>query len=325
MSVQIAAKWLGSAEESAVVGESGAFSADFNLRPFSFQHRLRNDPRFDVERLAVVAERIVKHGDPNNFVVMDGSGAQAQTQFSDMPLQERLTQTIRNIGRSGSWLKLTSADKADDDYALILQDILGELEALTGVPLVRDITWSALTVFVASPLIVTPYHIDHESNFLFQISGEKDVHLFDGRDRSILTEREVESFYGHNGQAAKFRDDLRTRNVRFHLAPGDAVHHPPLAPHWVQNGDNVSVSVSIGFGLRQLDALAKVYQANNLLRRIGLRPRPPGTSRFTDRLKYGAMTRLSKARPQSREEELFSGYDRVIAPARFVVKRLLRR
>ena len=45
------------------------------------------------------------------------------------------------------------------------------------------------------------------------------------------------------------------------------MHHPPLAPHWVKNGDNVSVSVSVSFCIRSLDHRAKVYQANRLLRR----------------------------------------------------------
>ena len=60
----------------------------------------------------------------------------------------------------------------------------------------------------------------------------------------------------------------------YRLVPGLAVHHPPLAPHWVKNEDRVSVSVSVNFCMRSLDHRAKIYQANRLLRSVGLATRP---------------------------------------------------
>jgi hypothetical protein len=231
-----------------------------------------------------------------------------------MPTKERLADTIRKIDVAGSWLKLSSAEKVDPEYGEMMASLIEEIQELAGVELRQKITWSALTIFVASPQVVTPYHIDHESNFLFQIQGTKDVCLYDPTDRTILTNAEIERFYVGNVEAATYRDELKGRGTTFHLSPGTAVHHPPLAPHWVQNGDNVSVSVGIAFSLPSIEARAKVYQANYCLRRLGLHPVEPGKSPFQDELKRRAISVMSDPRPKTREKLLFSGVERMSVP-----------
>jgi len=59
-----------------------------------------------------------------------------------------------------------------------------------------------------------------------------------------------------------------------------------VAPHWVQNGDEVSVSFSITFRTPASERRQVVYCANADLRRKGLNPRPPGASAFRDLAKY---------------------------------------
>jgi hypothetical protein len=86
----------------------------------------------------------------------------------------------------------------DRNYNHILRKPIGEIEDLTGLRLRHDIGWSGITVFVASPNMVTSYHFDNETNFLFQIRGEKDVRRFDPKNRFVLTESEIERFYAGN-------------------------------------------------------------------------------------------------------------------------------
>ena len=88
--------------------------------------------------------------------------------------------------------------------------------------------------------------MDHESNFLFQIGGEKEVNLFDPADRSVLSEREIETFYIGELNALRYRDEIQSKAMVYQLKPGQAVHHPPMAPHWVRNGsDPRSPSASV--------------------------------------------------------------------------------
>jgi hypothetical protein len=144
------------------------------------------------------------------------------------------------------------------------------------------------------------------------------VSLHNPSDRDVLPEDQVERFYSGDFEAAQYRPELQSRGTIFRLEPGTVVHHPPLAPHWVKNGDNVSVSVSIGFCMQPIDRVARVYQVNHFLRRFGLRPTPPGRSAFRDKLKIAGVGILSDSNPSTPDRILFSGLSRLRAPPRAV-------
>jgi hypothetical protein len=294
----------------------------FNAKSFMFRHDLANSPLFELPRLAVLAERMLARGEMQKFVALGGKSTGAGTKFSAMPPQEKLAQTVRQLAEADAWLKISSANAADPEYGQLLQQVLDDIETMAEVPLKQQITWATLTVFLASPRIVTPYHMDHESNFLFQIRGEKDLSLFDQTDRTLLSEDEIEQFYAGDFEAARYRTGTQERGNVYRLKPGLVVHHPPLAPHWVQNGDNVSVSVSIGFCMHSLDRRARVYQVNHILRRMGLSPTPPGKSPLRDAVKVAGMGLLSKSQPRNIDEILFSGVNRLMAPPR-AMKRVI--
>ena len=75
-----------------------------------------------------------------------------------------------------------------------------------------------------------PYHLDHESNFLLQVAGEKDLYLFDCSDPLVLSERDIERYYLGDFHAARYRDELQPRAAAYRMVPGVAAHHPSLAP-----------------------------------------------------------------------------------------------
>ena len=59
------------------------------------------------------------------------------------------------------------------------------------------------------------------------------------------------------------------------------MHIPTHAAHWVQNGAGVSVSLSLNFeypGWHNRD----VYLVNNVLKKLGMRPSPPGKVHAVD-------------------------------------------
>jgi hypothetical protein len=146
-----------------------------------------------------------------------------------------------------------------------------------------------------SPNRVSSYHIDRECNCLLQIRGSKTVHVFDRDDREVLSETEIERFWTVDNNAAVYKPHLEDRARVFELTPGSAVHIPVNAPHWVRNGPEVSVSLSINFHYKDA-LLADVYRANYWLRRMGLRPAEPRSSAERDALKstlYGSARMLS--------------------------------
>jgi hypothetical protein len=241
-----------------------------------------------------------------------------------MPQSERLADTVSRLGENGTWIKLTRAQDYDPEYAQVLDVITAELESLSDFPLREDMTFVAMTLLLSSPNIATPFHIDHESNFLFQIQGSKDVCLFPATDRELVPDQEVERYYSGNFEAALYRREMQDRGTVYRLAPGEVVHHPPLAPHWVKNGDNISVSISINYCTKSLERRARVYQANYFLRMMGLEPLPPGLSPLRDSLKRKVISTLEHRNPKTFSEVVHTPVNRLKSPLN-AVRRLVKR
>lgn len=84
--------------------------------------------------------------------------------------------------------------------------------------------------------------------------------------------------------------------IRFGLKPGDGVYVYPHAPHWVQNGDEVSVSLSITFATRNSEEVRRVHSINARLRRLGVSPTPSGRRIRLDRQKAACARAMSRIR-----------------------------
>ena len=160
---------------------------------------------------------------------------------------------------------------------------------MIGEDLERKIMVEDIIIFVTSPKRKTPYHIDRECNFLLQVRGEKTIHVFDQNDREILSEEELERFWSVDSSSADYKAQLQSRAKSYVMRPGTGVHIPVNAPHWLENHNNVSISLSVNFQFN--DSLkANAYRANYLLRRLGMRPKPPGESSLLDSVKSVAVT-----------------------------------
>ena len=88
--------------------------------------------------------------------------------------------------------------------------------------------------------------------------------------------------------AAVYKPQFQNRAVSYKLAPGRGVHIPVNCPHWIENDDNVSISLSVNFQFKD-SFRANPYRANFLLRKFGLQPTPPGRSPILDSLKSFAV------------------------------------
>jgi len=168
--------------------------------------------------------------------------------------------------------------EVDPEYRRILDDCLDQL-----APLAPGMRGRQAFVFISSPASVTPYHIDHEYNFLLQIRGSKQMSIF---DRSVLDEREIERFYRGEHRNLVFDATRAGQAHVFELQPGEGVHVPVNAPHYVKNGPEPSVSFSITFRMPAGDRRATVYRVNDRLRAFGVSPRRVGDAPLVDRAKY---------------------------------------
>src|SRR5207245_9521765 len=76
------------------------------------------------------------------------------------------------------------------------------------------------------------------------IRGSKVVNLFDPRDRSLLSDEELERFYDGAHRNMVFKEEYQAKAWQYELKPGLGLHFPVTAPHYVRNGAEGAISVS---------------------------------------------------------------------------------
>ena len=265
------------------------FRQCFGQVPFALRHRLASSGLFTFDRLTAIAERMIGTRRAGRLVIFEG-GQKAGDRFSQMKRRRPSADAVSQLASSSYWITFINISEVDPELYDVYREALRDMEKLLGMPIVKDVTSGHMNVFMASPHVITPYHLDREHNFLCQVANEKDVWLWDPADRQNLSELEIERYYCGDLEAVRYTPDSQRRGRQFHIVPGDALYQPPLAPHWVKNGPDVSISVAIGLSNTALERRARIYQANSILRKVGLKPPPPGHSPVLDNLRSGAMS-----------------------------------
>ena len=306
----------GSCPRPYINARPGSFKPMLNRAAFEFTHSLASHQLFALPRLAKLADSVIK-AKSQAYVIckVAESTPNAGKQWQNFSEIEKVSDAIANIDKSGSWVMIGGA-QIDPDYQTLLDQLVNELEDLTSTKLRQEITWIDAFVYIGSPNSVTHFHIDSETNLLFQVHGTKEAHLFDQADRTMVSHTDLEKFYVGGKNAATFKPEFEERSKVFDFKSGRGIHIPVNAPHWVKNMDDYSVTFSVLFYTRPHDARARVYQMNHCLRRLGLDPMPPGISPTKDFLKSRLLQAMSPRNPKSKEDVLSGGISRIIAAER---------
>jgi len=260
---------------------------NFDRKPFFIRHHLAEHPLFDLERLVELSRRL--SADRAEFYAGDVPvyTSPDRTPSTGLSLEE----TIRRIESCGAWVVLKNVEQ-DPEYSALLDRCLDEVGDVYGSAL-QDSSDRVGFIFISSAKAVTPCHLDPEHNFLLQIRGSKTIHV---GDRSFLAASELERYFTGGHRNVDLPEELGSRAAEFRLSPGDGVHVPFTAPHWVVNGDGVSVSFSITFQTPESLRKAVVHKVNAHLRKTGVRPTPPGRSALRDAFKVLGFEAARKAR-----------------------------
>lgn len=266
------------------------FEKSFSKEPFLIKHHLSDHPLFQIERLLELANSL-----PENCIEYNAGNLPISCDPNLTP-QNGLSpeETIRRIQDCRSWLVLKYVEK-DPAYQTLLNECLDLVRPHTE-PISPGMTQPQAFVFVTSPRSVTPYHIDPEHNFLLQIQGTKEIRMLDGRDRSILNEVDLESFYSDRGRNLALKPQHEDSGWTYNLEPGQGLHFPVTYPHWVKNGDAVSISFSITFRTPDLDRRRALYQINSQLRQRGFTPTVVGKNKLRDDFLYNTYRVVRKLR-----------------------------
>jgi hypothetical protein len=273
------------------------FRRDLNVLPYEISHTLTDHPLFQLPALVELAQRVAARKNPHmsgGDVYFNEGGIEAGTKPNyDRPEEERAraAELVRKIEPAEAWIILKHVER-EEGYREVMEaavcDAL-QLAGGAGRELFKKIKWFEAIVFITSPNRVTEYHIDRECSWIFQIRGDKAIHLFDRADKDVVPEEELERFYTVDNRASQYKPQFEERAIVYEMTPGTGVHIPVNTPHWLKNGNNVSITLNVNFQFHDVE-IANLYKANYYLRRAGLKPALPGVHKTTDRLKALAFT-----------------------------------
>ncbi|HKY04190.1 MAG TPA: transcription factor [Blastocatellia bacterium] len=272
--------------------DADTFGRNFNRNPFVIRHKLSGHTLFSLSSLIELSKRL-----PEDCVAYNaGDIPVGQGLYKGPRTGLSIQETIRRIEECRSWMVLKFVER-DPRYRELLDACLDEVQQLSE-PLAPGMRKREGFIFISSPGSVTPYHMDPEYNFLLQIRGSKTINIFDGEDRTVLSEEELEPFYADPAGEynLSFKEEYRSKAMKFEIAPGAGLHFPATAPHWVENGPEVSISFSITFENAALYRRSIVYTANSRLRKLGVKPAPVGRSALRDSAKFYGFLALGRFR-----------------------------
>ncbi len=267
------------------------FAANYPETPHVLRHSLQRNERFSLDGLAGLAEALpvtsIEYNRGNLPIGVDG-----KPDASGLTIGE----TIRKIATSDSWAVLKNIEQVPE-YRSLLLDLLDEIR-----PVIESKTGAMLTpqgyIFISSPNAVTPYHFDPEHNILLQLAGTKTMTQFPAGDARFAPDEVHESYHLGGPRELPWRDELLAGGTAYTLDAGEAVFVPVMAPHFVRNGAQSSISLSITWRSEWSYAEAYARSFNGTLRRMGLKPRAPGrwpASNSAKSTAWRVMRRLTQA------------------------------
>jgi Cupin superfamily protein len=259
------------------------FDDAFPERSVGFIQDLYLDDRLTLASVADLADRL-----PRRSVIADTAAQPLLVPQGGPPLGglERPGDVIRDLQNANAWLTLLMVEQ-DPGMAEIMNAYLDQLESgMTAkqgkrVKLRKRVAF----VFVSSPNSVTPVHFDIEHSLLMQVSGCKTVSV--GRFENDATRRHEFNRYW-NGSHGRI-ETLQPEVASYTMTPGRAVYIPPGTPHWVHNGPDISLSVTLTYFTAATVRENRVENFNAHLRRRNMNPREPGQSAAVDTIKVCAM------------------------------------
>ncbi len=170
-----------------VADHDGQFRRNYNRVNFMFKHELAGNPLFELASLVDLTRRMPDHGE---HYWANGKVAVNNTWSEGTVGRQSLQDTITNIERNDSIVILKHTEQ-DPLFAPVLQNVLARLIELSGERMRCDVTIGEVLILVSSPGRITPYHMDSETNFLLQVTGNKLFHIFDQTDRTLVTDRAI--------------------------------------------------------------------------------------------------------------------------------------
>lgn len=259
----------------------------FNREPFGFGHNLSGLDLFELGSLSNLAGKY--RGYDQDYFVASSASAPDEKFRSVKTINLELPEAFGLLKKQPIRILLKRPENHDPRFRKLrdglIEQIVDASEELRNDRILR----LESAVFVSSAATLTPFHFDPSAVFFCQIMGDKIYHVY---SPTALTEPELEQFYFRGvidiAQVELNKRDPKQEHV-FRLSAGSGLHQPQNAPHWVETGDDISISYSFFFETMGARKISRTRGFNYYMRRAGANPMPPGARPHLDAFKSDAM------------------------------------
>ncbi len=245
-----------------------AKAAAFTKSNLTFEHGLHERPMFGDAGLEELLDRYPRE---KLGVFTMGEDPVAWTTWRKGSAGTMTGSKLLEAAQSGRiWLNLRETNRYLDAYAALDAEIFAEKQARSGVKAFkRD-----LGMLISSADAQVFYHLDVPLVSLWQLRGQKRVWVYPVADPYVGQEVLERIVLKETAEQFTF-DPAWDAGAEVHdLTPGKMVTWKQNAPHRIENGPMLNVSLSIEFMTPQALMRANVIYANGVLRRrLGARPR----------------------------------------------------
>ncbi len=261
-------------------------SREFTCKNLEFAHNLHERPLFSDEGLIELLDRYPR--DNLGVFTMGENPAAWHTWRRGSPGDLTGAELLDSARRGRIWLNLRAANRYLPEYARLCDEVFAEKE--TNCPglttLKRD-----LGVLISSANAQVFYHLDVPLVSLWQIRGAKRVWVYPVADPFVPAAALERIVLRETAEQFDFDPAWDSAADVYDLAPGRMVTWMQNAPHRIENGSMLNVSLSMEFMTPAALLRANVVYANGLLRRsLGARPK------IQSRLTPALLAKLALAR-----------------------------
>lgn len=237
--------------------------------PFAFRNQLTQHPLFTDERLEWLLDR-ARRRSPELLEIREVSTDALPGYGRARRVDGEPVAVFRALATCPRWINVQHIERIDSDFADLYREILCEL-AQSIAPMRPRVLDSGAFLILSSPSVQVHFHADPDQSVLSQIRGHKRVYVYAA---SAVSELELEALVRTEDQGV-IPWSSRIERAAFpavDLHAGESAFLPIYAPHRVENGPEVSVSLSVGFhtGMSRRRKLALLL--NDRLRGRGVTP-----------------------------------------------------
>lgn len=241
---------------------------DFGRANLSFEHGLHERPMFDDAGLEELLDLYPR--DKLGVFTM-GEDPRAWTTWRKGSAGALTGSQLLEAAKAGRiWLNLRHTNLYLPKYAALAGEIFREKEAnVRGLRTFKH----DLGMLISSANAQVFYHLDVPLVSLWQIRGQKRVWVYPVADPYVGEQQLERIVLRETAEQFAFDPAWDAGAQAYDLTPGRMVTWEQNAPHRIENGPMLNVSLSIEFMTPAAVARANVIYANGVLRRrLGMRP-----------------------------------------------------